>query len=607
MNPGSRRGFSKNIQMWSDVDWHLVEKRVAQLQHRIFKASAGLFAIESSGGIVTKRQQKIVHQLQRHLLRSPDAKLLAVRQVSQLNKGAKTPGVDKIAKLSPQERLELAKELNLEYTPLPIRGVDIPKPPNKTRPLGIPAMRDRATQALVRLALEPEWEARFEANSYGFRPGRNCHDASSSVWHSLRGTCKYVLDADINGCFDNIDHELLLEKLHTTKEIKELVRKWLKSARVKGFFPKISPELMTPNAKGTPQGGVISPLLANICLHGMENAVREFYVKELYDQYGHTATTQNPSRISIEERARQISIIRYADDFVILHPSREVIVACKSFVEKWLKDNTGLELSPEKTSIVLSSNGFQFLGFHFISIKEKESGKFKCRASVSRKAKDKLCTKTHDVLTKGRSLSQAEIIKQLNPIITGWCNYYSKHECTTDFKNVEGRIFKQLQKWALRRGAPNLQGNKLLAQYFKVTEVKFRGKVHKGTQFCCTTKNRTGTKDVTLYWVKPSFINSQRHIKVKGNKSPYDGDAAYWISRGSQLFPIKPSWKPLMIKQNWTCPLCGHGFKSFSIDTIERDHIIPLSQGGSDANHNIQLVHRSCHERKSAKERKKTK
>ena len=515
MNLGSRRGFSKSIQMWSDVKWHLVEERVAQLQHRIFKVSAGLLAKEMRGENVSSRQRKVIHQLQRHLLRSTDAKLLAVRQVSQLNQGAKTPGVDKIAKLSPQERLELAKTLNLEYTPLPIRGVDIPKPPNKTRPLGIPAMRDRATQALIKLALEPEWEARFESNSFGFRPGRNCHDATSSVWHSLKGTQKYVLDADISGCFDNINHDLLLEKLQTTKEIKTIVEKWLKSARVKGFFPKISPELInTPNLKGTPQGGVISPLLANICLHGMENAVREYYVKELYAQYGHTATTQNPTRVSIEDRARQISVIRYADDFVILHPSREVIIACKSFVGQWLIDNIGLELSPEKTSIVLSSNGFNFLGFHFISIKEKESGKFKCRVSVSRKAKDNLCSKTHDVLMKGRSLAQSEIIKQLNPIITGWCTYYSMHECTIDFKNVEARIFKQLQKWVLRRGAPGLQGNKLLANYFKEAEVKFRGKVHKGTQFCCMTKNRTGTKDMTLFWVKPSFINSQRPIKV---------------------------------------------------------------------------------------------
>lgn len=603
MNPGTRRGFSKNIKTWNDVQWHKVEERVSKYQYRIFRKSARLNAMHKDGKKVTKRELGALHQLQRHLLRSPDAKLLAVRKVSQLNKGAKTPGVDKVAKLSRQERLELAKSLDLSFTPLPIRGVDIPKESGKTRSLGIPAMRDRATQALVHMVLEPEWEARFESNSYGFRPGRSCHDATSAVWHSLKGKSKYVLDADISGCFDNISHDLLLEKLQTTREIRTIVGKWLKSARVKGFFPKTSYELIESNRRGTPQGGVISPLLANIALHGMEDAIREYYVNELYPIYGHTASTQKPSSISIKDRERQITVIRYADDFVIIHPSREVIAACKIYVAKWLKENVGLELSEEKTSIIQSGNGFNFLGFHFISITEKESGKTKCRTSVSRKAKEKLIKKTNELLfKKGRSWSQELVIQKLNPIIVGWCNYYSMHECSTDFKQVEGRVFKQLQKWCLRRGAPGLQGNKLIESYFKKAEVKFRGALHKGIQFCCTVKDRTGKKDSTLFWVKPSFITSRRHIKVQGNKSPYDGDTTYWMNRNSRYYPIKPSWKPIYLRQKGLCPLCNQGFKPFSIEQIERDHIIPISQGGDDSITNIQLVHRSCHERKSAKE-----
>ena len=142
----------------------------------------------------------------------------------------------------------------------------------------------------------------------------------------------------------------------------------------------------------------------------------------------------------------------------------------------------------------------------------------------------------------------------------------------------------------------------MIESYFKKTEVKFRGTLHKGIQFCCTVKDRTGKKDSTLFWVKPSFIKSRRHIKIQGNKSPYDGDTTYWMNRNSRYYPIKPSWKPIYLRQKGLCPLCNRGFKPFSIEQIERDHIIPLSKGGDDSITNIQLVHRSCHERKSAEE-----
>jgi RNA-directed DNA polymerase len=196
----------------------------------------------------------------------------------------------------------------------------------------------------------------------------------------------------------------------------------------------------------------------------MENAVRKFYVEELYQKLGFN------SSVPKSDRLRQVSIIRYADDFVIIHESYEVVLACKNFVSEWLKDNAGLCLSEAKTNIVKSGNGFEFLGFQFISITEKETRKTKCRASVSAKSKKRLISKVHSVLQKHRSSTQETLIKTLNPIIVGWCNYYCVHECSKDFKQVEGTIFKMLEAWAKRRAANGMGVEAVMKKYFNTEE-----------------------------------------------------------------------------------------------------------------------------------------
>jgi RNA-directed DNA polymerase len=277
---------------WRDIQWKRVERWVFKLQKRIYQASR-------------RGDVRTIRGLQKLLMKSQAAKLLAVRRVTD-NTGKKTAGVDGLKSLTPKQRFELVNELKMGSKVKPTRRVWIPKPgTEEKRPLGISTMKDRAVQALVKLALEPEWEAVFEPNSYGFRPGRSCPDAIEAIFNAIRFKPKYVLDADLAKCFDKIDHERLLEKLNTFPTLRIQIRAWLKAGVMEG-------RQLFHTSEGTPQGGVISPLLANIALHGMENRIKE--LAENFDMKRSDGKYQLPKR----DKRDSVSIIRYADDFVIL-------------------------------------------------------------------------------------------------------------------------------------------------------------------------------------------------------------------------------------------------------------------------------------------------
>jgi len=288
--------LNKQTVEWKALPWRKLEVRVFKLQKRIFQAS-------SRGDV------KAVRKLQKTLMRSWSGKCLAVRKVTQDNQGKRTAGVDGVKSLSPHARLVLVTQLKVTGKSKPTRRVWIDKPGKvEKRPLGIPTMFDRALQALIKLALEPEWEAKFEGNSFGFRPGRSAHDAVEAIFKNVSQKAKFVLDADIAQCFDRIDHNALLNKLNTFPTLRKQIKAWLKSGVMdKGVF--------SGTDEGTPQGGVISPLLANIALHGFEDYITKHYTTNRW-----TTTTGRKGTTRVKPE-----IIRYADDFVILHESEEFI------------------------------------------------------------------------------------------------------------------------------------------------------------------------------------------------------------------------------------------------------------------------------------------
>lgn len=564
----------KPMYKWSDTNWRKLERVVFKLQKRIYQAS-------NRGNV------KLVRRLQKLLISSWSAKMLAVRRVTQDNQGKKTAGVDGVKSLTPKQRLTLVNKIKLGSKAEPTRRVWIPKPgTNEERPLGIPIMEDRALQALVKLGLEPEWEARFEPNSYGFRPGRSCHDAIQAIFMSINKTSKYILDADISKCFDRINHNTLLRKINTYPTLNRQVRAWLKAGYMDG-------KKLFPTNEGTPQGGVISPLLANIALHGMEELIKGLAPKfDMKDSRGRTKSKR--------DKITSISVIRYADDFVVLHKDLEVIKLCKVEIEKWLS-GIGLELKPSKTRIAHTLNkledeepGFDFLGFNIrqFPVGKHSSGKdsnreslgFKTIITPSKESQKRHYRKLAEVIDKSFGVSQVGLIKNLTPIIRGWCNYFSTVVSKKLFSRLSSLMYWKLQKWGRHRH-PNKGKKWVSAKYFKTVG---------GDNWVFGTKG--GSYPLSL--IKHSSIEIKRHRKVKGNASPYDGEWIYWSARMGEHPEVSVRVATLLKRQDGICAHCGSYFKDG--DSLEVDHIIPTRKGGKNEYKNWQLLHRHCHYKKTA-------
>jgi RNA-directed DNA polymerase len=453
------------------------------------------------------------------MLRSRSNTLISVRRVTERNAGRLTAGVDGEVALTPKAKAELARRVHDPadaFKAMPVRRVFIPKPgTKKQRPLGIPVLIDRCHQARVLNALEPEWEARFEPKSYGFRPGRGCHDAIEAIFQVAKGTSPrrlWALDADLAGAFDRIGHDHLISMLGTFPA-RGMIRAWLKAGVVENGR-------LSRTEEGTPQGGVISPALLNIALHGMETAAGARYGADGYARKGTPV------------------LIRYADDFVVHCHTRQEALEVKARLAAWLAPR-GLAFNDDKTRVVSLGEGYDFLGFNV----RRYRGKLLIKPSQAaiRRIRERLRTELRSL----RGSNAQAVLKRLNPIIRGWAAYYRTQVAAETFGKLDSYLWRLTWKWATI-SHPNKPAHWVFAQYF--------GKFNK------VRRDRWvfGSRVSGSYMHRFAWTNIVRHQIVKHRASPDDPELAdYWAWRRRKApLPINRTALWLHRAQDGRCAIC---------------------------------------------------
>jgi RNA-directed DNA polymerase len=572
---------------WDAIDWRAQEQNVARLRRRIFTATR-------------EQDWATARSLQKMMLRSWSNTLVSVRQVTQRNAGRRTAGIDGEVALSSSERAELAVRVHRSrssWDPLPVRRVYIPKANGKRRPLGIPVIMDRCHQARVRNALEPEWEARFEPRSYGFRPGRSCADAIASLYVTLNGPRAqrvWILDADLLAAFDHLDHGHILRQLGAFPA-RELVARWLRAGVIeagKGF---------APTEAGTPQGGVISPLLMNVALHGLEEAAGVRY--------------RNTGTHTVNAVVGTPILVRYADDLVACCYSRQQAEQVKVQLADWLAPR-GLVFNEDKTRIVDLDEGFDFLGFNLRRYRRRhQPAKLLIRPSQG--AVRRIRNRLADELRRLRGSNARAVIARLNPIIRGWAAYYRGVVSSKQYNALDDYLWWLTYRWA-RHSHPNKPKKWIARRYF--------GRFNKFRNDRWVFGDRghvINDRGDVAYLVKFAWTAIVRHQLVAGRASPDDPDLTdYWAARRRKVKPPLDSYNlNLLAKQDGHCPLCGdhllvpdqppqspHEWERWWLSIARRaiaaDHLTHHGRGGTPDGNRTRLVHASCHRSLRARQRR---
>lgn len=534
---------------WHDIDWETCHITVRKLQVRIAKA-------------VKHKQWRRVRSLQRLLVRSFSAKAIAVKRITE-NRGRKTSGIDGVTWGTPLAKWKAINLLKAQgYKPKPLRRVYIPKSNGKCRPLGIPTMHDRAMQALYMLALEPVSETNADRNSYGFRPQRSTADAIEQLFVNLsrKHSAQWVLEGDIKGCFDNISHDWLIKNIPMDTTI---LRKWLKA----GYMEK---QVLYSTESGTPQGGIISPILANMALDGLESL--------LETHFGNKNTKKSYQT--------KVNYVRYADDFVVTGISREILESeVKPLIESFMADR-GLELSTEKTVITHINTGFDFLGQNL----RKYNGKLLIKPA--HKNLRNFLAKVKSIIAGHKTVPAWVLIEMLNPLIRGWANYHRHVVAKQTFNYVDYRIWKMLWQWCKRRHA-NRNKRWVKRKYFR--SVKNRNWVFSGV--------KPDGKVLDLLYANDTPI--KRHKKIKAEANPYDPEhEEYFEQRLDYAWSNSDQGKrrtmQLWIRQQKCCPMCKQYITFETGWNIH--HVLERHKGGSDKLDNLLLLHPNCHRKIHANE-----
>lgn len=546
VNKKSVNAALRSAGVWMSLQWDHLRMIVRKLQSRITKATQ-------------LRKFRKVKTLQWILTHSFSAKAIAVRKVMQ-NKGSKTPGVDGIIIKTPEQKLALVKNMKRKgYQPSPLRRIYIPKAGNnkKLRPISIPTIADKCHQALHTLALVPVSEVTADLNSYGFRPQRCCADAIEQSFLDLAKTTspQWVLEGDIKGCFDHISHEWMANNICTDKR---MLSKWLKA----GF---IETGKLFPTTEGTPQGGIVSPVVCNMTLDGIALMLKENF-----------------------KNFKGIHFIRYADDFIVTGHSKEILEnEIKPAITAFLKQR-GLELSQEKTKVTHITEGFDFLGQNVR--KYPSQGNLKLLIKPAQKNIHSFLEGISKTIRDARSTTQAGLIRQLNPKISGWANFHRSVVSKDVFKKIDNQIWHLLFQWAKRRHPKKNTGWVLHKYYKRIKEVNYR--------FSGFEILKDGTlKDRTLLLM--SYTPIRRHVKILQPAHPYDHRYDEYFEKrtsdkwknNSQRFSVQ---RKINSFQEGKCPCCSTELKIVNHWYISLKR--KASKGGEYKSDNFDVIHKKCYE-----------